>query len=57
MTKKVINKEDKTLLKVYIKWCLKKGYTPSEYECSQLINNMNSDHRVLVEDYIKELTQ
>jgi uncharacterized protein YeeX (DUF496 family) len=57
MTKKVINKEDKTLLKVYIKWYLKKGYTPSEYECSQLINNMNSDHRVLVEDYIKELTQ
>ena len=51
-----ITREDKLLIKTYFNWCRKKnlGY-PREYECSKLIENMNCDHRDLVEDYLSEL--
>ena len=53
--KNKINKNDKVLIKAYCKWAVSKGFWPEEYEISQLINNMNSDHRYLIEDYLNEL--
>jgi len=50
-----INKEDKTLIKAYCKWAIIKGFFPEEYEISRLIDNMNCDHRFIVEDYLTEL--
>jgi len=50
-----INKEDKSLIKAYCKWAINKGFWPNEYEVSKLIDNMNCDHRYLVEDYLNEL--
>ena len=50
MNKLKIKTEDKRLIKEYVKWCIKKGFFPSEYECSGLINNMNQEHRCLVEE-------
>lgn len=53
---KKITNEDKTLIKAYFIWNRKKyECSPTEYECSKLINNMNSDHRDLVENYLSEL--
>jgi len=51
-----IKTEDKALIKAYFNWCRIKnlGY-PREYECSKLIENMNCDHRDLVENYLSEL--
>ena len=50
-----MNADDKGLIKAYVKWGVKKGFFPSEYECSRLIENMNCDHRDLVENYLSEL--
>lgn len=52
-----ISKEDKTLIKAYVKWAINKGFFPTEYEISKLIDNMNNDHRYLVEDYLSKLKQ
>jgi len=50
-----MDKEDKKLIKTYFNWCNKKGIGCHEYDCSKLIENMNGDHRNLVEDYLNEL--
>jgi hypothetical protein len=50
-----ISREDKIMIKAYCKWAKSKGYFPDEYEISKIIQNMNSDHRYLIEDYLKEL--
>jgi hypothetical protein len=52
---KKISKEDKALIRAYAKWCVSKGFFPQEYECSRLIENMNHNHRDMVEDYLSEL--
>jgi len=51
-----MKKEDKALIKAFFNWTRerKEGY-PTEYECSNLIRNMNTDHRWLVEEYIDKL--
>ena len=50
-----INSDDKALIRAYVKWCSKKGFYPTEYEISQLIDNMNHDHRYLVEQFLDEI--
>lgn len=50
-----INKDDKAMIKAYVKWCLSKGFKPDEYEISKLMDNWNTDHRFLVEEYINNL--
>ncbi len=55
MKKLKINTDDKRMIKEYVKWCIKKGFFPLEYDCSKLINNTNGDHRDLVENYLSEL--
>lgn len=58
MRKMKIDAADKALIKAYFNWSRKKGFNstyPSEYDCSSLIENMNSDHRDLVENYLDEL--
>lgn len=55
MKKIKINKEDKALIKAYAKWNIQKGMFPLESECSRLIENMNNDHRMLIDDYLEEL--
>ena len=55
MKKLKISTVDKALIKAYFNWCKTKGFTPTEYECSKLIENMNCDHRELVENFINEL--
>lgn len=52
-----ISKEDKALIRAYVKWAINKGFYPVEYEVSNLIGNKNSEHRYLVEDYINKLKQ
>jgi hypothetical protein len=52
---KKISKEDKALIRAYAKWSASKGFWPQEYECSRLIDNMNHNHRDMVEDYLSEL--
>lgn len=48
-----ITKHEKRLMDAYCKYCMDvKGYLPSEYDLSKLIDNMNSDHRWLVDEYI-----
>ena len=50
-----IKTEDKALIRAYAKWAEKKGFFPTEFECSKLIENMNCDHRDLVEDFLSEI--
>ena len=50
-----IKLEDNVLIKAYAKWCIRKGYFPKEYECSRLIENMNGDHRDLVDNFLADL--
>jgi len=51
-----INKEDKALIKAYVKWYLiKYEQKPLESEVSRMIDNMNTDHRYLVEELIDSL--
>jgi hypothetical protein len=57
MSIKKIKGEDKALIKAYVKWHVRKfGEMPSEFECSRLIENMYGDHRILVENYLSELS-
>jgi hypothetical protein len=57
MKKITLSEIDKTLIKAYCKWWGQKGYNrfPREYEISKLIDNMNGEHRDLVENYLNEL--
>lgn len=55
MKKLKISKEDKALIRAFAKWCASRGQWPLESECSRLIENMNCDHRELVDDYLSEL--
>lgn len=55
MKKLKISAADKALIKAYFKWCRTKNFFPTEYECSKLIENMNCNHRDLVENYLNEL--
>jgi hypothetical protein len=51
-----ISKEDKALIRAYVKWYLiKYEDKPTESEVSRMIDNMNTDHRYLVEDFIESL--
>lgn len=50
-----ISKEDKALIRAYARWCASRGRWPLESKCSRLIENMNSDHRVLVDNYLSVL--
>lgn len=53
MTK--ISKEDYLFLKAYVKWCITKGFPPTEYEFCKFTDNMNMEYRYLVEDLIEKL--
>ena len=56
MKKMKIKAEDKKLIKAFYNWHITKGYNPPrEYDCSNLIDNMNCDHRNLVEEFLEEL--
>jgi hypothetical protein len=55
MSKLKLGKEDKKLILAYCRWANSKGFWPREYDVSTLIDNMNCDHRDLVEDYLSEL--
>ena len=52
-----ISRADKSLIKAYCRWWKAKGFIgfPHEYDLSNLIDNMNCDHRDLVEHYLSEL--
>ena len=56
MTKLKISAVDKNMIKAYMTYNFKKyNSKPSEYEVSQLIDNLEHDHRYLVEKYIDAL--
>jgi hypothetical protein len=52
-----LKNEDKTLIKAYVKWTIKKNwYFPKEsYISLDLLENRNCDHRGLVEEYLAQL--
>ena len=50
-----INKDDKAMVKAYVKWCLAKDYTPTEYDISNFMNSWDGEQRLAVEEYINKL--
>lgn len=55
MSKIKISTEDKKMISSYVKWYFAKyESSPREYDVSKLIDNMNMDHRWLVESFIEQ---
>lgn len=51
-----INAIDRKLIKAMIEWNFNKGYDkPREKEISDYVDNMNMEHRQLVEEYIDSI--
>lgn len=47
--------EEKKLIKAVVGYEKTKGYFPVEYEIMQITGERNTDHRELVEEYLKTL--